>query len=210
VHVQRADVDKLIAWIVSLGGSSITSFLHDVLYSIAKQVAVYAGDEWGTIFLPVQYWVAKDKKPNTQGGSGTTPGDTDALPPIGNCLAPAVVQGVTKLKVVARGRGPQLGASGGVTAHNTCTYTLSDGTSIALVYPYTVPADNGVALEQILSSADGCGVASGYLPSSTAGAAQAVYYAIWSGHSLADAGWVGKVTDRGKVLPTLARLAGFC
>ncbi len=210
VHVQRADVDKLVSWIVSLGGNSITSFLHDVLYAIAKQVATYAGDEWGTIFLPVQYWVAKDKKPGDTQGGGTPPGDTNALPPIANCLAPAKVQDVTQLKVLSRGRGPALGGSGGNTAHNTCTYNLSDGSSIALVLPYSVPADDGPALEQILTSGDGCGTASGYLPSGVSAAGQAVYYAIWSGHSLADAGWVGKVTDSGKVLPELARLAGFC
>lgn len=210
VHVKRADITKLVSWIATLSGAPVGSPIQETFYEIAAQISNYAGEEWGSIFLPVTYWVAKDKtKPDPQ-VDGNPPPDPGALGAIGNCLAPATVQAITHIPVISRAFGPTLSGVGGPEAKNTCTYGLSNGTAIALVLPYTVDPGAGPGFEKILTSNDGCGVASGYLPPEGAGAPQAVYYLVYSGHSLAVAGWVGNFSDTAKVLPQLARLAQFC
>lgn len=165
-YAQRADVDKLTSWIRSLDSPAVHAILGDTIDGIAGGIEYAANPASRTVNIPVRYWVPNDK-PKSDPNSGGDGSSGSSIPPIGSCLPPAVVEQVTKAKVVEHRTAPPAGlqvTGSPLASKPMCVYTLSTGASIIIVgwYAYDPTNSTDFAFRNLLG-AGGCNQASGYI-----------------------------------------------
>lgn len=219
VYLERADVQKLTAWIRSYDDAVVQSVLGGTLESIATAVELAANPNATTLAVPVGYWVpdeTPDPDPSAAPADPPTADDPPAPPgpvDVDACTRYRVVEDLANVTVTRVEYGEWEGMTNPIVPGEkiqACKYYVgTSGAMIVIEEPFFISnadAATDAAFTGLLAER-GCSLASGLVDTGS----DVTSYLVYSGNTLAGTFLyrldVGKPT---KTLRSLARAAGLC